>query len=94
MIGLPTCHRIRVRRGADGIHVVDHSHGFLGQSEAIRLASAEVAALDGVLDESIEAVVVDLAGAGRVDAALRGDAVCAPRCVVERERLDVVAQFA
>src|SRR5699024_806588 len=58
------------------------------------LAAAEVAALDGVDDEAVDGVVVDLAGAGRVDAALGGDRVRAPGGVVVRERVDVVAELA
>ena len=80
-------------RRADGVHVVDDPQAFLAQPEAVGLAGPEVSALDGVLDEPQDAVVVDLACPRRVDAALRGDAVRAARAVVVREALDVVAEF-
>ena len=48
-------------RGTDGVHVVDHPQALLAQPEAVGLAGPEVPALDGVLDEPQDAVVVDLA---------------------------------
>ena len=80
-------------RRADRVHVVDDADGLLAEAEGVGLASAEVAALDGVDDEPVDGVVVDLAGAGRVDAALGGDGVRAARGVVVRERVDVVAEL-
>ena len=81
-------------RGADGVHMVDHPRRLARQPETVGLAGPEVAALDGVLDEPVDAVVVDLAAAGGVDAALGRDAVGAPGRIMESEALDVIAEFA
>ena len=66
----------------------------LGEPVDVRLAGAVVAALDRVVEQPVHAVAVVLVVLGRVDAALRGDRVRAPRRVVEREDLDVVAELA
>ena len=79
---------------ADRVHMVDHPDALLAQPEAVGLPRAEVAALNGVLDEPQDAVVVDLFGPRRVDAALGGDAVRAPWAVVVDEALHVEAQLA
>ena len=60
----------------------------------VRFAAAEVAALDGVVEQPVDRVAVALVVLRGVDAALRGDRVSATRRVVERERLDLVAEFA
>ena len=60
----------------------------------LRLAGAVVAALDGVVEEAVDAVAVVVVVLGRVDAALRRDRVRPTRRVVVREDLDVVAQLA
>jgi len=80
-------------RGADGVHVVDHPHRFLGQTPHVGLPAPEVAALDGVRDEPGQRVTVHLPGTGGVDAALGGDAVRTAGCVVEGEALHLVAQL-
>jgi hypothetical protein len=59
----------------------------------VRLARAEVAALDRVVEEAEDAVAVVAVVLGGVDPALRRDAVCAPRRVVEGERLHLVAEL-
>ena len=65
-----------------------------GQPVDVGLARAEVAALDRVVEQPVDAVAVVLVVLGRVDPALGGDAVRAARAVVVAEALDVVAQLA
>jgi hypothetical protein len=76
-----------------GHHLVDDVHAHLGQSVHVGLAGAEVAALDGVVEETVDAVTVSLVVLGGVDAALRCDRVGAPRRVVEGECVHLVAEF-
>jgi hypothetical protein len=66
----------------------------LGEAVDVGLAGAEVAALDGVVEQPVDAVAVVLVVLRRVDAALRGDRVGAARAVLVAERLDVVAELA
>ena len=80
-------------RCSDGVHVVDDPHRFLGQAPHVGFPSSEVTTLDGVCDEPSQRVTVHLSGAGGVDTALSGNAVCAAGCVVEGETLHLVAQF-
>src|SRR5690606_23570192 len=58
-----------------------------------RLARTEVAALHGVVEETIDRVAVVLVVLGGVDSALRRDAVRAARRILEAEALDLVAQL-
>ena len=57
------------------------------------LARAEVAALDGVLEQAIDAVAVALIVLCGVDAALGSNGVRASRRVVERKRVDLVTKL-
>ena len=66
--------------------LVDDVDRDLREPVDVRLARAEVAALDRVVEEPEDAVAVVAVVLGRVDAALGGDRVRAPRRVVERER--------
>ena len=85
---------ILAREGnALGDALVDDVHRHLGHAVDVGLARAEVAALDGVVEEAEDAVAVVLVVLGGVDAALGGDGMRAPRRVLEAERLDVVAQL-
>ena len=59
----------------------------------VGLARAEVAALDRVVEEPEDRVAVVAVVLGGVDPALGGDRVRAPRRVVEREDLDLVAEL-
>ena len=68
-------------------------HADLRQAIDIGFARAEIAALDGVVEQPVNAVAVVLVILGGVDAALGGDAVGAARAVLETEALDLVAQF-
>src|SRR5699024_4541740 len=81
-------------RSADGVHVVDDTAGLDGETPAVGLTAAVVAALDGVLDVAVCAVVVDLLAAGGVDATLGCDGVRTTRGVVVGVHLHVVAQLA
>ena len=74
--------------------LVDDVDRRLRQPIDVGFAGAIVAALDGVVEEPIDAVAVVAVVLGGVDAALRRDAVGAARAVVDEERLDVVAELA
>ena len=76
-----------------GDHLVDDVHRHLGESVDVRLARAEVAALDRVVEEPVDAVAVAGVVLGGVDAPLGGDRVRTARRVVERERLDLIAEL-
>ena len=77
-----------------GDALVDDVDADFGEAVDVGLASAEVAALDGVVEEPPDAVAVVLVVLGGVDAALGGDGVGAARAVLVAEGLDVVAQLA
>jgi len=65
-----------------------------GQTPAIGLATAVVAALHGVLGVAVGGVIVHLLGTGGVDTTLCGDGVRTTRGVMEGEDLHLVAQLA
>jgi hypothetical protein len=65
--------------------VVDDVVADLGQAVNVGLTGAEVAALDGVVEEPPDAVAVVGVVFGGVDAALGGDAVGPPRAVLKAE---------
>jgi hypothetical protein len=75
-------------------HLVDDVHRHLGEPVHVRLAGAEVASLDRVVEEALHRVAVALVVLGGVDPALGRDRVGPPRAVVVREDLDVVALLA
>jgi len=66
----------------------------LGEAPDIAFASAEVAALDGVVEEPVDAVAVIRISLGGVDPALGGNRVGAAGAVLIAERFDVVTEFA
>jgi hypothetical protein len=73
--------------------LVDDVVAHLGQAPHVRLASAEVAALDGVVEEAVDAVpVIGVVLAG-VDPALRRDAVGATGAVLVAKCLHVVTKL-
>lgn len=76
-----------------GHALVDDLDGDLGEAVDVGLAGAEVAALDGVVEEPVYGVAVVAVVLGRVDAALGGDGVGAARGVGEAELDHVVALF-
>ena len=73
--------------------LVDDVDAHLGEAVHVALAGAEVAALHRVVEEAVDAVAVVRVVLGRVDAALRGDAVRTARRVVEGEQLHPVAEL-
>ena len=73
--------------------LVDDVGAHLRQPIDVGLARAEIAALDRVVEQPINAVAVVLVILGRVDAALGGDAVRAARAVLEAEAFHLVAQL-
>ena len=81
-------------RHALGDALVDDVDAQLRQAVDVRLARPVVAALDRVVEQPLDAVAVVLVVLRRVDPALRGDAVRAPRAVLDAEAQDVVAELA
>src|SRR5690606_32896542 len=77
-----------------GDALVDDVRADLGEPVDVRLAGAEVPALDGVVEEPEDGVVVVAVVLRRVDTALRRDRVRAARGVLVAEGLDVVAGLA
>ncbi len=73
--------------------LVDDLDGDLREAVHVGLAGAEVAALDGVVEEAVDGVAVVAVVLRGVDAALRGDGVGAARGVLVAELDDVVALF-
>ena len=80
-------------RHALGHALVDDVVADLGEPPDVGLAGAEVAALDGVVEEAVDAVAVVRVGLGGVDAALGRDRVGAAGAVLVAERLHLVAQL-
>lgn len=76
-----------------GDALVDDLDGDLGEPVDIGLAGAEVAALDGVVEEPVDRVTVVAVVLRGVDAALGGDRVGAAGRVLEAELDHVVALF-
>ncbi len=74
--------------------LVDDVDAHLGQPVHVALAGAEVAALDRVVEQAVDAVAVVRVVLGGVDATLGGDAVRASGRVVEGEQLHPVAELA
>ena len=74
--------------------LIDDIDADLRQPINVVLAGAEIAALNGVVEEAVDAVAIVLVVLGSVDAALRCDGVRAPRAVLKAEALNVVAEFA
>ncbi len=73
--------------------LVDDVDADLRQAVDVRFARPEIAALHGVVEEAVDAVAVVMIILGGIDAALRRDAVRAPRRILEAEAVDVVAEF-
>ena len=81
-------------RHALGDALVDDVDAQLRQPVDVGFARPVVAALDGVVEQPIDAVAVVLVVLRGVDAALRRDAVRAARAVLDAEVQDVVAKLA
>ena len=73
--------------------LVDDVDRHFREAVDVGLAAAEVAALDGVVKQAVDAVAVVLVVLRGVDAALGGDRVRPAGGVVEAERRDLVAQL-
>lgn len=73
--------------------LVDDLHRDLREPVHVRLPRAEVAALDGVVEQPVDGVAVVAVVLRGVDAALRGDGVGASRGVLVAELDDVVTLF-
>ena len=80
-------------RNTLGHHLVDDVHRDFGETMHVSFAGAEVAALDGVVEQTMNAVAVTLIVLGGVDSALRGDGVRAARRVVEGESVHLITEF-
>ena len=76
-----------------GDALVDDVDRDLGQAIDVGLAGAEVAPLDGVVEQPEDAVAVVLVVLGRVDSALGGDRVGPPRAVLVAEAGNLVAEL-
>jgi hypothetical protein len=74
--------------------LVDDVHRHLGEAVDVGLAGAEVAALDRVVEQPVDAVAVVAVVLGGVDATLCGDRVSTSRAVLVAEALDLVAGLA
>ena len=74
--------------------LIDDVHAQLREPVDVGFARPVVAALDRVVEEALDAVAVVLVVLRGVDAALRRDAVRAPRAVLNAEAQDVVAKLA
>ena len=77
-----------------GRGLVDDVDRHLGQTVHVGLAGAVVAALDGVVEETVHRVAVVAVVLRTVDAALGRDGVRPPGGVVVRNHLDVVPELA
>jgi hypothetical protein len=71
--------------------LVDDLHADLGEAVHVRLAGAEVAALDGVVEQPLHGVAVVAVVLRGVDPALRGDRVRPARAVLVAEARHLVA---
>src|ERR1017187_5551004 len=73
--------------------LVDDVRGDLREPVDVRFAGAEVATLDRVVEETLDAVAVVLVVLRSVDAALLRDRVRAPRAILIAEARDVVTEL-
>src|SRR3546814_1964365 len=76
------------------MRISDWSSDVCSSDLHVGLAAAEVAALDGVVEEPVDGVAVGLVVLRRVDAALGRDRVRPAGAVVVRDDLDLVALLA
>ena len=76
-----------------GDALVDDVDADFGEAVDVGLTGAEVAAFDGVIEETVDAVAVVLVVLGRIDAALGCDGVGAAGAVLEAEAFHLVAEL-
>ena len=74
--------------------LVDDGRTYLRQAIHVRLPGTVVTALDGVVEQPVDGVIVVLVVLRGVDTALCGDGVRAARRVGDAENLDVVSELA
>src|SRR5207248_4745358 len=73
--------------------LIDYTNAQLGEPIDVCFARAKVAALDGIVEQPIDAVAIVLVVLRRVDAALGGDAVGASRRILKAECVDAVSEL-
>ena len=73
--------------------LIDDVHAQLRQPVHIGFTRAVIAALDGVVKQPPDAIAIVLIILRRIDATLRGNAVRAPRRILDAKTLDIVSQF-
>ena len=71
--------------------MIDDVRADFGKAIDVGLSGAKIAALDGVIKEAPDTVVVVLVVFGSIDATLSGDAVGTPGAILEAETFDIVA---
>ena len=76
-----------------GHHLVDDVNTVLGKTMHVCFASAEVATLDGVVEQTMDAVTITLVVLCTVDATLCSNRVCATCRVMECEGVNLVSKF-
>ena len=81
-------------RNTLGDALVDDGRAHLGETVHIGLTGTIVTALDGVVEQTVDGVVVVLIILGGVDTALGGDGVRTARRVGDAENLDIVSELA
>ena len=59
----------------------------------VGFASAEVTALHGIVEQTVNGVAVVLVVLGSVDTTLGSNGVCATGTILDAERLDIVTKF-
>lgn len=79
------------KRDALSDTLVDDVGAVLSEAVDVGLTGAEVAAFDGVVEQTPRAIAVVLVVFGGVDTALCGDTVSAARAIVESKAVDIVA---
>src|ERR1019366_5246831 len=82
------------KRDTLGHALIDDVAADLRQAIDVRLTRTKISALNRVVEKAEDAVPVITVVRGGIDAALRGDRMCAARAVVERKAIDAVALLA
>ena len=80
-------------RNTLGDALVDDEVGVFGQAVHVGFASAEVTALHGIVEQTVNGVAVVLVVLGSVDTTLGSNGVCATGAILDAERLDIVTKF-
>ena len=80
-------------RNTLGDALVDDEVRVFGQAVHVGFASAEVTALHGIVEQTVNGVAVVLVVLGSVDTTLGSNGVCAAGAILDAERLDIVTKF-